>query len=165
MSEENAFSAAAHQEPGAQPQLFTCPECARAGIHTVFADARGRGTHRRIKHGVMGTSSAAVAYREKRAQIAKATRRTARPGAKPGARPVGRPRGSVTKNPAPGRGHAAGSIVPVAAGSAAQMSQALLGYAVGRLVGMAERIARENDLPETEFTRRAAALFAELSAR
>jgi hypothetical protein len=45
------------------------------------------------------------------------------------------------------------------------MSQALLGYAVGRLVGMAERIARENDLPETEFTRRAAALFAELSAR
>jgi hypothetical protein len=82
----------------------------------------------------MGTSSAAVAYREKRARAAKATR-------------------------------AAGSIVPVAAGSAAQISQSLLGYAVGRLFGLAERIARENNLPEMEFTRRAAALFAELSVR
>ena len=47
----------------------------------------------------------------------------------------------------------------------AEISVAMLGYAMGRLESLAEQIARENGLPEKEFVKQTAANLAALTRR
>jgi hypothetical protein len=104
-------------------QDLTCPECAAKGTPKTFKDPRARGTHRRIVHGVLGTSASVVSARKKKKRI-------------------GRP---------PGSGKSAMTPAKARERQAARVS-GLVGYAVAKLEGLAQQIARENELPEKEFT-------------
>jgi hypothetical protein len=52
------------------PAVFTCPECGK-----TFARAAALGAHRKITHGVAGTSSNAAANRRRKATAASSSRR------------------------------------------------------------------------------------------
>jgi hypothetical protein len=55
-----------------ESNLRSCPECEAAGEKRMF-QASGLGSHRRIKHGVAGSSQKSVAYREYQARHGTAT--------------------------------------------------------------------------------------------
>jgi hypothetical protein len=127
-------------------EKLTCPKCEAAGVHVTFTDKRGRGTHRRFKHGVRGVSASTLAYRNRHDKLAR--------GAE--AKPV-HPKQTA--------------MVPVAEQTVvtrikpAEISVAMLGYAMGRLEALAEQIARENGLPEKEFVKQTAVNLAALVQR
>jgi hypothetical protein len=111
---------------------LTCPECGKSD----FRDPRALGTHRRIAHGVPGSSPSVLSARRAAAQAAKA--------------------GKAAK---PRKTHQRGIEEPQEAPAAKKVVAVplqVLGYAVGKLESLAEEIAQQNDLPSREFLTRCA---------
>jgi hypothetical protein len=50
-------------------QTYPCPECAEKGIEKVYNLPTGLGVHRKMVHGIAGSSSGAAAYKRKQAKI------------------------------------------------------------------------------------------------
>ncbi len=122
---------------------LTCPECAAQGVIKTFRDKRGLATHRRILHGVPGSSRAVIALRKHQQELK---------------RKVGRPKGSTSAVTASRLHHPTKKALP----SAPEFSPGLLGYTAAKLESLAEQIAHENGLPEKEFARQAMATFTAL---
>lgn len=57
--------------------IYPCPECKAQGIEKIYTVASGLGLHRRIKHNVAGTSSAALSARRKQAEETEASEASA----------------------------------------------------------------------------------------
>lgn len=162
MSDSNPFHTAAAVE---EKEEFVCPECRDQGVRKEFDDARGLGTHRRIAHGVMGSSTAAVAYRAKKAEAKRLAKRKAagssgRPlhpsdmNQSPGTPRRGRPLGSRNQPTRPGS-------VELRKAATLPLPATLVGYAMAKMEEAAHRIARDNNLPERDFTRVVAGYLAE----
>ena len=138
-------------EKAKEDLYLTCPECEEAGKKATFKDKRGLGLHRRFTHGVKGTSPSSVSFYKNHAESEKAK---SAQHAKP-----------VTHN------HKQTALIPAAAVTIespikpVEISEAMLGYAMGRLESLAEQIARENNLPEKEFVKQTAANLAALTRR
>jgi hypothetical protein len=132
-------------------EKFTCPECEAKGIHKVFEDARGRGTHRRAAHGVAGASASTLAYHKKHDKKEP---------------PKTRSKKSVSVAIAPVKVQEE-KIAAVTEKQAqiGRPSVAIMGYAMGRLESLAVQIAQENELPAKEFVRLVATNLAEWSKR
>lgn len=132
-----------------KPDALTCPECGESG----FKDRRGLGSHRRAKHGVVGTAASTLAYRQKKESEAQMSA-------------VAKPKKShhkeaPTEIAAPGKSALVVRKVP----EIPEIPAAMLGYAIGRVESLVEQIARDNALPEKEFIRVVAVGFAELTKR
>jgi len=127
-----------------------CPECEKAGKKATFKDRRGLGLHRHFTHGVRGTSPSSASFYKKQDELEKA-------------------KGAQQTKPA--KHHKQTAIVPAAVATVesriqpAKISEAMLGYAMGRLESLAEQIARESGLPEKECVKQTAANLAELTRR
>lgn len=125
-----------------EPGDLICPECEAAGGSAKFADRRGLGVHRRAMHGVKGTAPSTLEYHKRQKAKSKLEKPAVAPKTAlvPAARPT----------------HVAVQSMP------AEISVAMLGYAMGRLESLAEQIARENNLPEKEFVKQTAINLAKL---
>lgn len=121
---------------------YKCPEC-----HRVFVTKSGLGIHRFNSHGIAGASNAAQ------------SRLKATAGKK-----IGRPKGIDTKLKPKAKN---GIVVHRAKrnDTDAGVDHAITGYAIAKLESLAEKIARDNGLPEKEFVRSVAILFAGLMAK
>ena len=131
-------------EESMSPRLM-CPNC-EAG---PFKDARGLSSHRRVKHGIVGSSKSALAQRKALARIEPPKRR----GRPPGKAMKAKPKSHQARKPAALPPNYAPAVV-------SQFAPSLLGYAAAKLESLAEKIAHENNLPEKEFAREVMSTFA-----
>jgi|WetSurMetagenome_2_1015567.scaffolds.fasta_scaffold1129818_1 hypothetical protein len=110
----------AEEASSSTEKKFVCPECKKDD----FRDARALGTHRHFVHGVSGSSTASVAWRQKhKEELA--------------ARKIGRPKKQFADN---------SQIEQKPA-----LSAAMVGYALGKVESLVSQIAQENEIPETDF--------------
>ena len=145
MTDQNPFGSTAGKPAsttGNGEQTLQCPECAEKGIRKEFTDARARGTHRRLVHGVRGSSASVRSANKKKAEVPK---------------PVGQPKGSGKR---PVSHHVKPHVT-----EAPPVDMALLGYAMAKLEDHAHQIARDNGLEEKAFTRLVAGHLANLTQR
>lgn len=134
-----------------EAKAFVCPECGK-----VCTDSRGLGTHRRFVHGVAGAASSTLAAREKKEKAEREAKKAAR-------KQADKPKLERPPKSKPGAISAPGTaIIHARVEESAAILPTILGYAMGRLEALAEKIARENRLPEGEFVKQVAVAFARL---
>ena len=143
-SEQDGVQAQETEESMAK---ILCPNC---GVGP-FKDARGLSSHRRVKHGIVGSSKSALALRKAQARIEPPKRR----GRPPGKAMKAKPKSHHARKPAALPPNYAPAVV-------SQFAPSLLGYAAAKLESLAEKIAHENNLPEKEFAREVMSTFAAL---
>ena len=121
-------------------QPYPCPEC---GV--TFGTVQGVARHRLSRHGVPGSSSAAIQRHKLAAK--------------------GKLLAPAPKVPVPTRNQKTTNLQVNKVATAPVIDQAIAGYAIAKLESLAEKIAQENGMPEKEFTRNVARLFAALMTR
>jgi hypothetical protein len=155
--------------PAAENPLC-CPECGRG----PFKDERGRASHRRAAHHVMGNSKTAISARNIQKSKKKESEfacdicgrvlqnKAGKTNHMQKAHPESSQQALVVSTPAEEKinGYSKRRTLSQADGLIdSRITTEFVAYTVGKIEGLVERIASENDLPARQFARRCAEYF------